>query len=303
MRPRDAGRCGRRAAPRSSSRARAARCASTDHASSSSRWRSATAAASAFPEYECPWYSVRSERSGPRNASNTVRPRHGRRHRQVAGGEALAHARAGRGAGRTARRRTSVPVRPKPVATSSQISSTSCSRARARRARRGRRDRRAACPPRPARAARRSPPRARGACAATIATAVSKHPGSPNCGARSTGKRSGSKRSVPKPPSPTDSAPMVSPWYAPPKARNCVWPARPRFAQYWNAIFSACSTAAAPSDAKRKCGSSTGTTRASASGQLDHCDVAVAEHGGVRAALELLADARRRARARGGRGC
>ena len=42
-------------------------------------------------------------------------------------------------------------------------------------------------------------------------------------------------------------------------------PSTPRLAQYWKAIFSACSTAAAPSEANRKCGSSTGTTRASAS--------------------------------------
>ena len=41
----------------------------------------------------------------------------------------------------------------------------------------------------------------------------------------------------------------------------------PLLTQYWNASFSACSTATAPSEAKRKWGSSTGTTleRASAS--------------------------------------
>ena len=215
---------------------------------------------------------------------------HRRRHRQVAGGEALADARAGRVGGRTAPRRTACR----------------CARTRWRPRRRSgaRRAPRHAAPSARepvgvgelharralARAARRSPPRARGACAATMATAVSKQRGSANCGARSTGKRSGSKRSVPKPPSPTESAPMVSPWYAPPNARNCVWPATPRFTQYWNAIFSACSTAAAPSDAKRKCGSSTGTTRASASASSTTTTVAVAEHGGVRAALELLAD-------------
>ena len=54
--------------------------------------------------------------------------------------------------------------------------------------------------------------------------------------------------SAPKPPSPTESAPIVSPWYAPPNARN-VRRGAPRFTQYWNAIFSACSTADAPSDA------------------------------------------------------
>ncbi len=44
---------------------------STSHASISSRWRNATAAASAFPPNEWPWYSVRSPRSSPRNASKT----------------------------------------------------------------------------------------------------------------------------------------------------------------------------------------------------------------------------------------
>src|SRR2546421_4295422 len=50
---------------------RARTLASTSRSSRSSRWRRATAHASAFPPYEWPWYSVRSERSGPRNASNT----------------------------------------------------------------------------------------------------------------------------------------------------------------------------------------------------------------------------------------
>ena len=103
------------------------------------------------------------------------------------------------------------------------------------------------------------------ACSATSAHAVSKHAGSANAGARSTGKRSGSNSSVPNPLSPTDSAPMVSPWYAPPNARKRVRRRSPRFAQNWKAIFSACSTAAAPSDANRKWGWSTGTTRANAS--------------------------------------
>ena len=42
-------------------------------------------------------------------------------------------------------------------------------------------------------------------------------------------------------------------------------PSTPRLTQYWKAIFRACSTATAPSAAKRKCGASTGTTCASAS--------------------------------------
>ena len=66
-------------------------------------------------------------------------------------------------------------------------------------------------------------------------------------------------------------------------------PSTPWFAQYWNAIFSACSTAAAPSDAKRKCGSSTGTTRASASASSIDDAVAVAEHRRVGDPVELVA--------------
>ena len=117
-----------------------------------------------------------------------------------------------------------------------------------------RRARRAACRPRPARAARRSRPRARPRASPTMRAATSKQSGSAKRGARSTGKRSGSNTSVPNPPSPTESAPMVSPWYAPPKARNVVRPRTPWFDQYWNAIFSACSTALAPSDGEEEVG-------------------------------------------------
>ena len=197
-----------------------------------------------------------------------------------------------------------MPVRPKPVATSSQIRSTSCVAAggaeareavgigelHARRALHERLDDR--------------PRRARSACAATIAHRGveaargrrSAAPATPGSGAGRTGRcrsrrhrararrwcRRGTRRRT--------------------RGTSCVR-STPRLAQYWNAIFSACSTADAPSDAKRKCGSSTGTTRASASGELDDDDVAVAEHGGVRAAVELCARPRRRARARGGRAC
>ena len=44
-----------------------------------------------------------------------------------------------------------------------------------------------------------------------------------------------------------------------------MWPTSPRFTQYWKAILRACSTATAPSAAKRKWGPSTGTTAARAS--------------------------------------
>ena len=91
------------------------------------------------------------------------------------------------------------------------------------------------------------------------------HPGSSKPGARTTGKRSGSNTSVPNPPAPTDSEPIVSPWYAPPNARYFVRVVTPWLVQNWKAIFSACSTAAAPSPANRKWGPSTGTSGASAS--------------------------------------
>ena len=64
----------------------------------------------------------------------------------------------------------------------------------------------------------------------------------------------------------------------------------PWLVQYWNAILRACSTAAAPSEANRKWGSSTGTTGGQRLGQLDHDPVAVAEQGGVGDPVELVAD-------------
>ena len=63
-----------------------------------------------------------------------------------------------------------------------------------------------------------------------------------------------------------------------------------RLAQCWNAIFSACSTAAAPSDANRKWGPSTGTTGASASASSIVDPVAVAEHGRVADQVDLVAE-------------
>ena len=158
----------------------------------------------------------------------------------------------------------SVPVRPKPVATSSQMSKTSFARHAAPSA--ARPSRSASCiPAAPWTSGSTITAASSDACPSTSSRAVSKQRGSAKDGARTTGNRSGSKRSVPKPSSPTDSAPMVSPWYAPPNARNVVRPRMPRFTQYWNAIFNPCSTADAPSDANRKCGSSTGTTAPSAS--------------------------------------
>ena len=57
----------------------------------------------------------------------------------------------------------------------------------------------------------------------------------------------------------------MSPWYASPRARNRDRWGSLRLTQYWKAIFNACSTATAPSAAKRKWGPSTGTTAARAS--------------------------------------
>ena len=64
---------------------------------------------------------------------------------------------------------------------------------------------------------------------------------------------------------------------------------RPGSTQNWNAILSACSTADAPSDAKRKCGVVHRHDARQRLGQLDHDAVAVPEHGRVRAAVELVA--------------
>ena len=143
----------------------------------------------------------------------------------------------------------SVPVRPNPVATSSQMSSTSCSRHAAaepgqvlrsgelhpRRALHQRLDdhgrelRRVLCD---------HPARGREA----VGVGEVRARAAPGSAAGRTGRcRSRRHR--------RESAPIVSPWYAPPNARNVVRPSTPRFTQYWNAIFSACSTAHAPSDA------------------------------------------------------
>ena len=67
-------------------------------------------------------------------------------------------------------------------------------------------------------------------------------------------------------------------------------PSTPWFVQCWNAILSACSTAAAPSLANRTWGSSTGHPLGQRLGQLDHDPVAVAEHRRVGDLVELVAD-------------
>ena len=105
----------------------------------------------------------------------------------------------------------SAPVRPKPVATSSQISKAPVSRHACCRS------------PYAAASAMCMPaaPCTRGSsttatsfspCSPTNSVATASARGSSYPGARITGKRNGSKRSVPKPPAPNESAPTVSPW-------------------------------------------------------------------------------------------
>jgi hypothetical protein len=57
--------------------------------------------------------------------------------------------------------------------------------------------------------------------------------------------------------------------------------------QYWKAIFRACSTAEAPSEAKRKWGEVHGDHGGQGLGQLHHHPVAVAEEGGMGHEVEL----------------
>ena len=73
----------------------------------------------------------------------------------------------------------------------------------------------APCPPAPCTSGSITTAASRAACSAIRAVVAARSP----YGARTTGKRSGSNTSVPKPPSPTDSEPIESPWYAPLKAR------------------------------------------------------------------------------------
>ena len=75
-----------------------------------------------------------------------------------------------------------------------------------------------------------------------------------------------------------------------------------RLIQYWKAILRACSTATAPSAAKRKWGSSTGTTPASASASSTTAVLPLPSMVEW-ATLAAWATGPRRARGRGGRGC
>ena len=115
-------------------------------------------------------------------------------------------------------------------------------------------------------------------------------PGLVEAGARSTGNRSGSNTSVPN----RRRRPTATRWCrrGRRRRRRGSWCVRstPWFVQYWKAIFSACSTAAAPSEANRKWGSSTGTDGGERLGQLDDDPVAVAEQRGVGDPVELVAD-------------
>ena len=111
-----------------------------------------------------------------------------------------------------------VPVRPKPVAISSQIEQHVV-RGTRRRGGRDHRGRRAASRPRPAPTVRRSP-RPTPTRAPRPFVRQRRSSRGRRTRARSTGKRNASKMSAPKPSSPTESAPIVSPWYAPPNARK-----------------------------------------------------------------------------------
>ena len=148
---------------------------------------------------------------------------------------------------------------------------------------------RAACPPAPCTSGSTMTAASSAACSATIAIATSKQPGSPKSGARSTGKRSGSNTSVPNPPSPTESAPIVSPWYAPPNARNVVWPRSTLVGPVLERDLQRLLHRGRAVGRVEEVRVVDGHHARERLGQLDHGAVAVAEHRGVRAELELLA--------------
>ena len=83
---------------------------------------------------------------------------------------------------------------------------------------------------------------------------------------------------------------MVSPWYAPPNARNCVWPrdapVRPVLERDLQRLLDR-GGAVGREEEVRVVDRHDARQRL---GQLDHDAVAVAEHRGVRAAVELVAE-------------
>ena len=231
-------------------------------------------------------------RSGPRNASNTRPARHGGRHRQVAAGEALAeHEQVG------PQRRTA-PTR----------TACRCARSRwrprrrsaARRARGTRRRARArpsgsaSCmPAAPCTSGSTITAASSDACAATIAIAVSKQRGVARTRARaapgSAADRTGRCRSRRRRPR---ARRCVSPWYAPPNARNACAPGdaavRPVLERDLQRLLDRGGAVGREEEVRVV----DGHDARQRLGQLDDDAVAVAEHGRVRAAVEL-----RRARA------
>ena len=227
--------------------------------------------------------------------------RDGRRHRQVARRSAPCRGRAGRAGSPACSHANSVPVRPKPVATSSQISSTSCSRHAA------------------ASAARSSGARelhARRALHERLddhrrelvrvlgdhrGTRSAKQSGSANSGARSTGKRSGSK-SVGAEPAVADRerADRVAVVRAAereergPAGDAAVHPVLERDLQR---LLDRARAVGRVEEVRRRRRARPGPAPRRARPR----PVAVAEHRRVRAPRELARSAPRRARARGGR--
>ena len=95
--------------------------------------------------------------------------------------------------------------------------------------------------------------------------------------------------SAPKPSSPTDSAPIVSPWYAPPNARNVRAgraEVRPVLERDLQRLLDRRRAVGRVEEVRLVHRNDAGERLR----QLDHDAVPVAEHRGVRAELELLAD-------------
>ena len=155
---------------------------------------------------------------------------------------------------------------------------------------RGRPGRRAACRPRPARAARRSRPRARARAAATSAIAASKHRGSANVGRAQHREAQrvedvGAEAAV----ADRERADRVAVVRAAEREERGAARRRPGSPS----TGTRSSAPARPPTRRRTRRGSAGRRparrAASASDELDHDAVAVAEHRGVRAEVELLA--------------
>ena len=209
--------------------------------------------------------------------------------------------RSGRNSGPAHSEANSVPVRPKPVATSSQISSTPCRRqASPTRARSPGRP--PACPTAPCTSGSMTTAASSSAWASTRPTALSAQSGvgvarGPDAPGSAAGRRARCRTAVPEREG-ADRVAVVGVARGPGTGSR---PGSPRLTQYWKAILSACSTADRPVGGEQDVGVVDRHHRGQRLGELDDRPGCRCRAGWRGPPGRAGRRGRRRARARGGR--